>query len=86
MIGMTLPNTASAAVPPNATIRVRSLVQAPLASQLVLEVLHSVGDIGLRAHDAGGLEGAVQELARRTDKWPPFSVLHVSWLLAHQHQ
>jgi hypothetical protein len=60
-------------------------MNAPVAALLELEVLDDVGQIGLVARDAGGLEAAVELLAGRSDEGPAGPVLLVSRLLAHEH-
>ena len=61
------------------------LVQAALAAQLPLEVLHRVGDVEMLAIDAGRLERPVEELPGRADEGQALLVLLVARLLAHQH-
>ena len=62
------------------------LCSAPLAARLVLEVLHGVGDVDVRAVDARRLERAVEHLARGADEGAPGKILLVARLLADQHQ
>jgi len=45
---------------------VRLLVNAPLAARLELEMFDGVGDVRLCARDAGLLQRAIEQLARRT--------------------
>src|SRR6185503_20316055 len=63
----------------------RGLVQAPLAAQLPLEVLHGVGDVKVLALDASGLERAVEQPAGRPDEGQALLVFLVAGLLADQH-
>src|SRR5688572_6391128 len=51
------------------------LVQAPLAAQLPLEVLHGVRDVKMLAVDAGSFERPVEEPPRRADEGQAFLVL-----------
>src|SRR5207247_1262722 len=66
--------------------RIWLLVNAPLAARLPFEVLDGIGDIGLGTVDAGIVEGAVEQLARRPDEWPSGDVFGVARLLADEEQ
>ncbi len=65
---------------------VRGLVQATLAPQLMLEVLHGVGDVKPGAVGAGLGQRPIEHLSGGTDERPSDAILLVAGLLAHQHQ
>jgi hypothetical protein len=64
----------------------RRLVDPPFTLPAEPEVLHRVGQIRLRAIDAGLRECLVEQPTCRPDEDPAFLVLDVAGLLAHQHQ
>ncbi len=63
----------------------RALMQAHLASPLVMEVLHRVGQVQGAAFDAQLLQRTVQQLARRPGEGATTQVLDITGLFAHQH-
>ncbi len=63
----------------------RALVQAHLASPLVMEVLHRVGQVQGAAFDAQFLQRTVQQLARRPGEGATTQILDITGLFAHQH-
>jgi hypothetical protein len=67
-------------------VRVRFLVNAPLAARLPFEMLDDVRDVDAPAVDAGFDERAVEEFPGRAHEWMPAQILFVPRLLADQHQ
>ena len=65
---------------------VGTFMQTLLAKHLMLEVLHGVGDEGLRPRDAGVLQRLIEEPAGRPDKWPTGEVFLVARLFTDQHE
>jgi hypothetical protein len=47
-------------------------------------VLHGIGDIDQAAIDLEGFDGAVEHLARRSDKRPPLHVFLIARLLTYE--
>ena len=75
-------------LPPAAAIDlvgIRPLVQAALTTQLVLEVLHRIGDECLLSRNAGVIERLVEHSPGRTDERQAGQILFVAGLLADQH-
>src|SRR3954447_11553302 len=64
---------------------VRLLVNPPLATLLVFEVLHGVGRIDQVAVYPGRFHAGPQDPPRGPDKGVPLLVLLVAWLLADQY-
>src|SRR5687768_15385491 len=64
----------------------RRLVDAPAPALLELKVLDHVGQVGVRASDAGRLEPSVELAARRPDEGLADAVLPVARLLAYKHE
>jgi hypothetical protein len=67
-------------------IRVRALVQPPLAAHLVLEMLDCVGDEGGVAGNAGVFQRLIEDPSGRPDEWLAGKVFLVARLLADQHE
>ena len=67
-------------------VRRRLAVDPPLAARHPLEVLHRIGDVGVRPVDAGIGEGAVEQFPGGPDERPSLDVLLVARLPAHEHQ
>src|ERR1043166_5275139 len=67
-------------------MRVRPLVQAPLAASLEFEMLRRVGDEHSFAVDAGFGDRLVENAPGRTDKWLAGDVLFVAGLFTDHHQ
>src|SRR3954447_21825256 len=65
---------------------VRLLVDPPLAARLPFEVLDDIGDVDGGAIDAGVDEGAIEQLAGRSDEGMAAQVFVVARLLADEHQ
>lgn len=65
----------------------RRLVQAAARPRILrpLEMFDRVGDVGVFARDAGGVERAIQELAGRADERASGLVLGVARLLADEN-
>lgn len=61
-------------------------MDAPLAPGLPFEMLHRVGDIGLRALDAGLGQRAVEQLPGWADEGMAGAVLGIARLLPNQQQ
>jgi DNA polymerase III subunit alpha len=66
--------------------RIGLLVQATAAARHPLEVLDDVADVRLLARNTGLLQGAVEELSRRTHERFALQILLVPRLLTDQHQ
>ena len=64
----------------------RRLVDAATAALLELEVLDDVGQVCVRARDAGRLEPAIELASCGPHERMPLEVLAVAGLLAHEHQ
>lgn len=64
---------------------VRRLMNATFAARVLcpLEVLHGIRDVDVLARDACGVEGAIEQLARRSDERPSCFILGVAWLFAN---
>src|SRR4051812_36616436 len=60
-------------------------VNSPLAARLPLEVLDDVGDVDEAAIDAGFLQRAIEQLARRSEERMPREIFRVARLLADHH-
>jgi hypothetical protein len=60
-------------------------VDAPLAAQLELEVAHRIGHVDRLARHAQLLQGAVEQLAGRSDEGPAAQVFLLARLLADAH-
>ena len=61
------------------------LVDAALATFHELEVLHDVGDVEALARQPDFLQGAIEDLAGRTDEGSPLPILLIAWLLTDEH-
>ena len=61
-------------------------MQTTLASLLVPEVLHRVGQVHVPAIDLRSLQGLVEKPARRADEGTTLPVLLVTRLLTHEHE
>jgi hypothetical protein len=57
-------------------------VNPPLAALLESEMLHRIGDVGLRVIDARVFERAIQYPSGRPHKRPPLAVFIIARLLA----
>src|SRR5690606_6431951 len=66
-------------------VRIGALVQPPLATHLVLEVLHGVGDEGFAAVNAGVFQRPVEQASGGSDERMTRAVLLVPRLLADEH-
>src|SRR5215216_39757 len=67
-------------------IGIRTLVQAPLAAHLELEVFHGIGDEGVIARNARRRERLIENPTCRSDERLAGAVFLVTRLLAHQYQ
>src|SRR4029077_19448412 len=65
--------------------RVGAFVQPELPPQLVLEMLHRVGQVKRTAFELRFLECPIEQTTRRTDERQTLDVLLHAWLLADQH-
>src|SRR5262249_45750385 len=63
----------------------RTPVQSALAPRLPFEVLDRVRHVRVAALDAGRLERAIEQPARRADERPPRTIFLVARDLAHEH-
>ena len=64
---------------------VGTLMDAPLASAAVLEVLDGIGHIHLRTIDPGLRQRTVQQRSCRANKWSARAILPITGLLAYEH-
>ena len=74
--------------PPAAVTHFRpawALVQAQLATRLVLEVLYRIREVCGGPVDAGSLQSTVEQRTGRTNERPAGQIFLVSRLLADQH-
>ena len=75
--------------PPPATldlVRCWTLVQAPFAALLELEMLDRIGHERFAPLDSCRCQCFVENTPRRAHEWRALQVLVIAWLLAYQHQ
>ena len=64
--------------------RVGPFVQPDFPAQLILEMLHRVGQVKRTAVDLRFFERPIEQAACRPDKWQSLDVLLLAWLLSDQ--